>query len=474
MVLAAIVSVVVVGVPSGTTKTVVPEVDPYEPTPGVACGPGSRPESTQGRVPLADYESGRAAQGYFCNAEIVAHTGSSGGYRVHRYVDAAGHECAYYDTTLLFPIDAGTGSGVHVLDMSNPRAPVRTATLSTPAMQSPHESFSINQRRGLLAAVMAYPTFQPGIVDVYDISADCRTPVLKSSLPVGLLGHEGTFSPDGNTFWATSLATSTMTAVDVSNPSLPRIVWTSQDWTVHGLNVSDDGRRLYAADTGSDSSETGGTSGLTVLDVGEVQDRVPSPSVRLVSHLTWSTVSTPQTALPVTITSGRPARPHKYVIEVDEFGSDDAVGAARIINVDDERNPFVVSNLRLSVNTPEAQAGDQQDDPGQAGASSFLQGYRAHYCGVPQRAEPGIVACTFIVSGLRVFDIRDPERPREIAYANQPPPAGVRGERRGPYAMSAPTFVPERGEIWYSDGNSGFYNVRLTNGQWPFPPARRR
>jgi LPXTG-motif cell wall-anchored protein len=28
--------------------------------------------------------------------------------------------------------------------------------------------------------------------------------------------------------------------------------------------------------------------------------------------------------------------------------------------------------------------------------------------------------------------------------------------------MSAPTFVPERDEIWYSDGNSGFYVVRLT------------
>jgi hypothetical protein len=34
--------------------------------------------------------------------------------------------------------------------------------------------------------------------------------------------------------------------------------------------------------------------------------------------------------------------------------------------------------------------------------------------------------------------------------------------------MSSPSFVPERGEIWYSDGLSGFYAVRLTNGVWPF------
>ena len=29
--------------------------------------------------------------------------------------------------------------------------------------------------------------------------------------------------------------------------------------------------------------------------------------------------------------------------------------------------------------------------------------------------------------------------------------------------MSSPAFVPERNEIWYSDGLSGFYAVRLTN-----------
>jgi hypothetical protein len=34
--------------------------------------------------------------------------------------------------------------------------------------------------------------------------------------------------------------------------------------------------------------------------------------------------------------------------------------------------------------------------------------------------------------------------------------------------MSSPSFVPERGEIWYTDGLSGFYAVRVTNGRWPF------
>jgi hypothetical protein len=196
---------------------------------------------------------------------------------------------------------------------------------------------------------------------------------------------------------------------------------------------------------------------------------VANPEIRLVSHLTWSTVSTPQTAIPVTITASDPPgtepRPHEYIVEVDEFGGGERVGAARIINIDDEANPYVVSDMRLAVHTPEAQGGDQNDDPGEGGTG--LQGYRAHYCGVPQRAEPGIVACSMIVSGLRVFDIRDPFNPVEIAYMNVPPAATATGQG-GPYAMSQPAFVPERGEIWYSDGNSGFFNVKLTNGVWPF------
>jgi hypothetical protein len=32
--------------------------------------------------------------------------------------------------------------------------------------------------------------------------------------------------------------------------------------------------------------------------------------------------------------------------------------------------------------------------------------------------------------------------------------------------MASPSFVPDRREIWYSDGYSGFYAVRVTNGAW--------
>jgi hypothetical protein len=418
-------------------------------------------------VPAADVASGRAAQGYTCNAELLSHYGRNGGYRVHRYVDGAGHECAFYDSTLLFPTNTlsppGNSPGVYVLDMADPAHPVRTAALTTPAMLSPHESLSLNTKRGLLVADLGNPITAPGWVDIYDVSQDCRHPVLKSSTPLGILGHEGTFSPDGNTFWVSSTGGHTITALDISNPTTPVPLWLGTQWVAHGMNVSDDGNRLYVADIANFDP----TAGLTILDVSQVQQRKPNPQVKVVSHLSWPEVSVPQTAIPVTING------HPYLVEVDEFArqvSSDpkmAVGAARIIDIADDTKPKVVSNIRLEANMPANRTGDERNDPG---ASSGLQGYAAHYCAVPSRVEPGVVACSFILSGMRLFDIRDPLHPKELAYANFVG-ASSQGGSSSAYAMSAPTFVPNRGEIWYSDGNSGFYALRVTNGVWPFPVA---
>ena len=81
---------------------------PYDgPTPSISCDEGSMPEEVQGKAPLADYDSGRAGKGYFCNARMVSHSGVSGGYRVERYVDrpetnapiTTGH-CSTHTTSL--------------------------------------------------------------------------------------------------------------------------------------------------------------------------------------------------------------------------------------------------------------------------------------------------------------------------------------------------------------------------------------
>ena len=61
----------------------------------------------------------------------------------------------------------------------------------------------------------------PGLVSIYDVSQDCRHPVLQSSAPVARLGHESGFSPDGKTFYATGTAYESITAIDVTDPKNP-------------------------------------------------------------------------------------------------------------------------------------------------------------------------------------------------------------------------------------------------------------
>ena len=433
-------------------------------TPKADCGPGSRPETgLQGRVSPEDHASGRAAQGFACNMELVGQyrvpntIGTVGGFKVERYVDAAGRDCAYYDTTLLYPTNfLDQEGGVNVVDMSDPRNPKVTARMITGAMNTPHESVVVSQKRGLVAAVAGNPTTNAGIIDIYDISKDCRQPELKSSTPMGLLGHESGLSADGNTFYSASPASQTLVAVDISNPTLP-VPLSSFRIDSHGLSLSTDGNRAYVAGTGS---------GLNILDTSEVQARKPNAQMTKISTLTWPTMSIPQNAIPVTI-GGR-----KYVMEIDEFGTLSKVGAARMIDIQDEKNPKVVGDMRLEVHDPKNFDAIRSDN----GAQNGLQGYAGHYCNVPSRVDPGIVACSFILSGLRIFDIRDPQRPKEIAYFNAPvdpriiPAAGIAPPPSN-WAMSSPSFVPERGEIWYSDGLSGFYAVRVTNGRWPFKGA---
>ncbi|HEX8103143.1 MAG TPA: hypothetical protein VF533_11045 [Solirubrobacteraceae bacterium] len=435
---------------------------PTDPVPRAECRPGGIPEGPmQGRVPAG------AEKGYRCNLSVIGHTGSTGGFRVHRYVDKAGHECAYYDTTLLFPTNATSLSleptGVAVLDMTDPAHPKRTATLVTPAMQTPHESLNISIERGILAAVMGNLAAYPGVVDIYDVSRDCRTPDLMASAPAAIFGHESGMALDGRTFYPTSIGTGQTTAVDIINPRLPHPIWQG-NYKSHGMSLSDDGNRGYLA----------AADGLIIIDLSEVQARKPDPQVREIGRLTWPNMTIPQIAIPVTI-KGKP-----YLVEVDEFSADPdnesvaangpRVGAARIIDISDERKPFVVSNIRLAVHQPENRAAIANDP----GAQFPARGYAAHYCNVPQRVEPGIFACSMILSGLRVFDIRDPEHPKEIAYHVAPPSTisatgTPNADESGNWAMSQPAFVPERGEIWYSDGTSGFYALKMDPAVWPFP-----
>ncbi|GAB4012983.1 LVIVD repeat-containing protein [Nocardioides ultimimeridianus] len=449
------------GLATMKTPVVVPS-PPLSSVPRARCGAGSRPlAGMQGRVTSADVASPAAKRGWTCNVTPVSRFATPGGWRVWRYRDPHGHTCVYYDTSFTAPaniisVAGGPSLGVQVLDAARPASLHHTATLMSLAMLSPHESLNLNAKRGLLAAEVGNGLTLPGTFDVYDVRSDCRHPRLLAQRAIPT-GHESGFSPDGRTFWVAGGA-GYITAFDLTNPRQPRQIWKGA-YYAHGISVSADGRTIYQTDPINGN--------LGILDVSQVQDRVPDPRVHDISRITWPTVSIPQNSVPFTRNG------HHYLAEFDEFAFRfnpatiaDKVGAARIINIDHPARPRVVANVRLAVNM-RANHIAAHSDPSPLGSMQVFGG-AMHYCAVPTRNNPTILVCSALTSGLRIFDIRNPARPKEVGYFVAPPKAGhLLGLLPGDFATSQPAFDPRHRVVYYSDAGAGLYALRLNRRAWP-------
>ena len=421
------------------------------------CGPGSDPEpaaALQGEVTQKDRDSGRSTRPYTCNLALVGNEPGPGASWQHTWFE----DCAYYDTRY------ASGLGVQVVDVKDPAKPKTVTTLTSQAMEDPWESLSVAENRPdgrkLLAGVFVASLQGAAYFDIYDVEKDCKKPEQIFSGPVSGLNHEGNWAMDGMTYYATGLAPGTVSAVDVDDPTLPTPIthWYASP-IVHGLSTSDDGNRLYLADIAGQ----GEGNGLSIWDTSGIVERIPGTQPRLVGHVGWSDGSLAQHTIPVTF-GGKP-----FVLFVDEG----TMGAARFIDITDETKPKVVSKMKLEIHM-EANAERA------ASTENSQFGYDAHYCNVDRRVDPTIVVCSMFESGMRVFDVRDPYHPKEIAYYNpggtgEAPKNGSNNQSADPsdagYPSARPRIIPERGEIWFTDQEKGFHVVRFTNGVWPFKPA---
>ena len=368
--------------------------------PRAQCGEGSLPETgLQGQVSLADRQSGRNQKGYQCNLERIGQYQGEGASWVNPFFK----NCAYMATTLTGL--SKKSPGVQVIDVTDPRNPLFATNLTSPAMLAgPWESLKTNEKRGLLGGVAVGPLVGAAFFDVYDLNSNCAAPVQQNSLsgltvPANVLGHEGNWSPDGLTYWASGLATGSLTAIDVSNPKMPRIIYTGANvLSNHGFSLSPDGNRMYLANILP--------SGITILDVSDVQKRAPVPMIRQIGTVRWTTVGAAQMTIPVTW-NGR-----LHLIVPDEADS------VRIVDISDEANPVVVNFLLLEIQLPKNAAAAAQDT-----ANNGAFAYNSHYCTVDRHDNPTTLACGFFNSGVRVFNVVNPLKVKEIAYYN--PPAQV-------------------------------------------------
>ena len=261
--------------------------------------------------------------------------GHVGGFKTLRYIDTAGHECAFYDTALLFPTNAinlsGPSLGVAVLDMSDPAHPVQTDTLTELPMLSPHESLNAQSQARPARRGARQPRDLPGLVSIYDAHADCRHPVLQSTALVARFGHESGFSPDGKTFYAAGTAYKAITAIDVTDPKAPHPVWHGNVLS-HGMSLSNDGNRAYIADA------SGGN--MLILDTSEIQAAQAQPAgARDQPHHLAERARSRRTRSRSRV-DGKP-----YVLEFDEYtqrrstrtATPTRSAPARIIDISDEK-----------------------------------------------------------------------------------------------------------------------------------------
>ena len=485
-----------------------------------SCSAGDKPEAAlQGQVPAALRQAGYT--GFNCNLKLVGqYAGEGGNWSSATFVDGAGHTCAYHSTAaptdaLGNPIPGRTTPGVPVIDISNRAAPTRVSSLTTPAMLDPWESLRVNYRRQILIADNGQNGGGGPEVDIYDLSGDCRTPQLLGSISVaagnnggvtparGPIGHEGNIAPDGLTYYIGDLRSDMYHAVDISNTTKPRLI-SSFDMRTgplvggrpHGLSVSNDGTRAYFASLYipvNGPAEVADPNapqpnGFYIIDTSQVQARTPNAQMPLIASVSFKDGSVAQHTIPATI-GGK-----SYIVMVDEGGSaglatpTNSLGAcnagltpfpmARIYDISNETQPKLVSKLMLEIHDVKNCA---QVLPDIVGLSSFT--YGAHYCSLDNRDNATLLVCGYMNSGLRAFDIRNPERPREVAYYNPGPTAGpqagsnhqTRGQRITPagpdWCASRIDFDFQRKQIMTMCQDAGMLVLQFADGTWPFPQS---
>jgi hypothetical protein len=423
--------------------------------PQLPCRPGDKPETDlQGRVPPGDLASGRAAQGYNCNLEVVGHYRSSGGSTLEVFGD-----CAYY----------GLGSdatGTQVVDISDPANPRPTAVLKSAAMLSPWESLRVNAKRKLLVAdhwqllpPEATANAFNHYIDIYDVSGDCAHPKLLSSTDMSPAnGHEGWFSPDGMTYYMSSTGadgTPTVHPVDISDPEHPKLLvsWTFPAQT-HGGSTTEDGTRSYICQQYSPPKDK-----LWIVDTSDVAARRPGKQPHLIAGIPLEDNQWCQGAYRVTYHG------HPFLIQYGErSGAADCsrvednwanFGYPRIFDLADERHPKLDSTALLEVDLPE-----HCSEVTGEGAVNGL-GYSVHHCSPDRLYDPTILACGYFGAGMRVTDIRDPRHPVEIGYYN-PGTTVVVG------TAPRPVVLAERHVILFVNDAQGLYVARFEGGVWPF------
>lgn len=485
------------------------------------CGTGDVQETgLQGQVPVSARVGG--FKGFNCNLKLLSATPSARGQGIFGQFalmhDKSGHTCGY--TGGAFQDSPGTS----VVDLTDPTKAVETTILNTAAVMNPGEGLKVNEGRGLLvsayysnaASNAASPNDAAHGFDVYDIATDCRFPQLlasttnmsfsmdgiKTSPATATLlggnanfssteriyGHEGGFAPDGLTYYVGDVPHGVYHAIDITDPTHPKYLAVFQSpgygagtgfqfqGVPHNAAVSDDGNRGYFVNEARTFVAPDGMvpqtgewhNGFMVVDTSEIQARKPGGQIKLLKEMVIRESSL-QATIPVTIAGT------KYLIAYGEVGAGQSTAkgiasacaagiapfaTAQLYYMGDELNPTLINKVQLEVNSPK-----NCDQIAADIANPFPFGfmYDFHMCTVDNRQDASTLACGLFGGGIRVFDIRNPQSIKEIAYYVPPAKAATPA-----WCASLPFLEASTGTMYSWCSDSGVLALKFGQGVWPF------
>jgi hypothetical protein len=401
-----------------------PEGSPWLNTaPRATCVGSAKPDGTLGGL-NGDFR---------CNLEVIGQVAAP-----HFLSLAWYNDCAYVNGT----------DGTTVIHVDAAGKPTITTTLTTTGFKSNWETMKANPVSGLLAGYES----NGAMLTVYDVSADCKAPVLQSSTRlgglVGSLGHAGSFSPDGTIYYASSMFSATIYAMDLAMPKAPAVITSDfAGLSAHDLFIGKQGKRGYFAYPVLTKM---GTGSFAIMDLTQVQARAADAKGTVIKQVEWEDGSTSQ--YPIAFSSeGR-----DLLMITDELGSGNCDnplkpqwGYARIFDISNEQSPKLLSLIKTEAQDPK---NCKAAETANGGVSGF--GLGTHYCNVDRLENPRVLMCGNWDAGLRVYDIRNPSRPKEVAYFDTPT-ANMPGLAR---------LMPEKREIWIAVTPGTFYVLKIIAG----------
>jgi hypothetical protein len=428
------------------------------------CAPGDpNPEpGTQGDVPSGaepDWDCGvrpvgflEGANGAMAVADTCAYTGG-------------GHE---------------DGTGVRVIDVSEPAEPRLVRVLDTSSREL--LAAQVARGRALLATRHRDTEAQEGqvlgrdmLVDVWDIRR-CTDPQLLGTVrlptqsdtfgdPPGELGgpaHNLKFNPSATRLYG-SIPLHEVDLTDLDDPS----TWTVRNLhctiteqhhlphsTVPGLCDALSGvDHPFGAASNSpptDHEPTFSPDGSRLYIGGQL----PQPD----SNAMWVLDMTGPDPVVLSVTQGAPGHAidfmtiggREYLLHSNEIAAATACVPEQIrpsfLGFGDRAFVLDITDETAPVRTSEILLADSRFDncgPGNTGGPSTA------YHDVDDPADTTYAVISFESAGFRFFDVRDPEHPVEVAYWNH-----------GASQHTSPYVIAETGHIWASDAN-GFWVLEL-------------